>query len=276
MTRLNDVPVFVIGDVHGHVDRLEALLLKAGCKDKECKVVQLGDLGHFGDSGSPTGDAMCWQHAKDGWIDYVLWGNHDRAVVDRRHEFGGYATPRPEIKHMMRLMEAEGRLFFAIEAHGWLLTHAGLHAQFKFQNNCPIDKMNVGEISDWLNQFNLDGEGVTLSIDDHNSRDGVVNAIGGTRGGWSSYGGILWRDITEKLYGIPQVFGHSASRKHKIRGEKDLWWCVDIGGKGGKDDPDAECLAGIWLPSQEIVRVDMNKEEDHQILSTTWGASTED
>lgn len=261
MTRLDDKPVFCIGDVHGHVDRLEALLMKAKCDETDCYVVQLGDLGHFGTDGSPTGDVMAWQYAREGWVDYVIWGNHDRAVVDQAHRFVGYQNPTPEVQHIMKLMEQEGRVLFAIEAHGWLLTHAGLHKQFKY-NKAPVNKFDPGEIADWLNKHrDLD---FTVPPDRATDKDlfACVNAIGGKRGGWSPYGGILWRDISEKLYGVPQVFGHSASQKHKVRGERDNWWCIDIGGKGGRDDPAADCLAGIWLPSQEIVQINMNDDED--------------
>lgn len=270
MTRLNDKDVFVIGDVHGHLDRLEALLLKAGCNEKDCYVVQLGDLGHFGGRhGSPTGDLLCWQMFRDGGLDYVLWGNHDRAVVDPRHHFGGYEAPKgPEIKHIMKLMAAEGRLLLAIEAHGWLLTHAGLHAQFKY-NTVPFDKTDVGAIADWINLHPVDEDPEDRTL------TAVVNAIGGKRGGWSPYGGILWRDISEKLFGVPQVFGHSASYKRKIRGQAKDWWCIDIGGKGGREDPKGNCLAGIWLPSQEVVRVDL-EEVPNQVLQSTGSEPSAD
>lgn len=244
--RLTDT--LVVGDVHGNIDRLEALLKQEDVDNRDCQVVQLGDLGHFGGSrGSPTGDLIAWMEARDGLVDYVLWGNHDRAVVDPHHHFGGYERPDYEVKHIMRLMQAEGRLLMAMECHGWLLTHAGLHAQFKYQKTPKdVDKTSAASIADWINQRMRDDE-----------TEPVIDAIGGRRGGWSPFGGILWRDVSEKLYrGIPQIFGHSAHRQHIVRGEQDRWYCVDIGGKGGPHDQDAQCLAGIWLPSQEIVRVD--------------------
>lgn len=242
--------VFVIGDVHGHVDRLRALLERADIKrhgPHRARVIQLGDLGHFG-TDTDSGDVAAWQLAVDGDIDLVLWGNHDRAVVDSVHHFSGFSRPDVTALHMMRLMEAEGRLLMAYEAHGWLLTHAGLHAAFKYQAvpNQNVDKLDARSIADWLNRR----MGEDLS-------EPVIDAVGRARGGGSPYGGILWRDITEMLYRpIPQIFGHSASNQHIVRGEADKWYCLDIGGKGGPNDRDAECLAGMWLPSQTIVRVD--------------------
>src|ERR1035438_3170973 len=77
----------VIGDCHGHLDRLEALLLQEGiireCADsgpvrynREVEVVQLGDLGHYGDT--QARDRSIWAHAPS-WLDVILWGNHDRS-----------------------------------------------------------------------------------------------------------------------------------------------------------------------------------------------------
>jgi len=74
----------------------------------------------------------------------------------------------------------------------------------------------------------------------------VIDAIGVRRGGHSLAGGILWRDAIEPLAPIPQVFGHTRHAKVTQYGDS---WCVDIGEKDG------EALAGIWLPSLEIVEV---------------------
>lgn len=258
--------MFVIGDVHGHVERLEALLLKADVEGRDCTVVQVGDLAHVGEDTKPQ-DIIAWQRAQQGWLDIVLWGNHDRAAVDPYHIFSGHAKPDGEVTNIMNAMERDGRLLMAYEAHGWLITHAGLHAQFKFTKTPKdLDKANAVAIVNWLNStesrsFYDPQRGFTKRGSDViPSGRAVVNAIGHSRGGSSSYGGILWRDISEKLWDkVPQVFGHSASRQQIVRGEADKWYCVDIGGKGGAGYIEAECLAGIWLPSQDIVRVDKNK-----------------
>lgn len=244
------LPVFAIGDVHGHYDRLVALLAKADVTDQDCIVVQCGDLGHFGRD-TQAGDLACWTavYKREVKVDIVLWGNHDRAVIDTNHGFSGYKSPGQEIKHMMRAMEADGRLRMAYAAHGWLLTHAGLHAQIKY-NPLPED----------VDRTDAESMALYLCGLGHQT-DAILDAVGRSRGGWSPYGGILWRDIAEALWsGVPQVFGHSASSQHVVRGEQDKWYCIDIGAKGGPVDTDANCLAGIWLPTQEIVRVDLGTE----------------
>jgi hypothetical protein len=175
-------PTLVIGDVHGHFDRLEALLTQEGiladCPDCggdgdhawegdmmcppcggdgqrrvnfDVEVVQVGDLGHFGQDASPTGDKMCFKYAAD-WFDVVLWGNHDRAVVDSHHVFSGFLSPSPEIKHWMHGLYAMDKLKLAHAAHGWLITHAGVQANWKQQKGIDFDRNDPEAFAEWINE----------------------------------------------------------------------------------------------------------------------------
>lgn len=322
--------VFVIGDVHGNLNRLEALLKQEGllvwCKpcegsgtwadDEDClhcgglgwararldvTVVQLGDLGHFGHGGSPTGDLLCYKYVTENrWCDVVLWGNHDRALVDHQHAFSGFEHPRDgTVLHFITMLHDQGRMQTAFDAHGFLLTHAGLAAAFKHQKTPDEVKSDLEKFVDWINDSDED------YLIGHNPRGpmyidkddvdweavGIINAIGVRRGGGSKVGGILWRDIEEGLYnGFRQIFGHSAdSKKHMVRvcsksnsarfdpaeSSADAFaelvgiafksdmkpsYCIDVGGKPGRlsvDGKNPNCLAGIWLPSERIVRVDL-------------------
>jgi len=98
----------------------------------------------------------------------------------------------------------------------------------------------------------------------------VRDAIAIKRGGHAHAGGILWRDIEEKLYPeFRQVFGHSADHKYREVRYCNQWgysrleipeyagqsYCIDVGGPDKW--PGAKCLAGIWLPEERIVRVDL-------------------
>lgn len=312
-------PTLVVGDVHGHFDRLEALLLQEGilgrCPDcdglgefegvqtrndqggldvevHEChachgdgqrrinhdvEVVQLGDLGHFGRGASPTGDTMCWAYA-DRWLDVVLWGNHDRAVIDSQHAFTGFLSPGPEVKHYMHGLYAQDKLRLAHAAHGWLITHAGLHAGWKQQKGIDFDRSDPVVVAEWINENDWWPENDTsfkpvryppvpdrLS-DKQRSAMAVRDAISHKRGGWSQTGGILWRDEEEKLYnGFPQVYGHSAQLDgqfviRKYRGDRmtakgGIWkgdaFNIDIGGKHEAR------LGAVWLPERRLVRVDV-------------------
>lgn len=300
----SEKPTFIIGDVHGHLDRLEALLRKAGiigdCPEcngmgshenmEECvrcqgdavarinhdvTVVQVGDLGHFGSDyvqgqgivpSSSTADYLCYSFVP-GWIDVLLWGNHDRAVFFDRHRFNGFIPAPPETKHFMKLLKADGTYKAAYAAHGRLITHAGLHKAFKNQN-VEFNKTDPYAVAEYINK--LDEKLWTGVVDPHTAvvdaqweepdrNIGIIEALSAVRGGMDPVGGILWRDKSEKLYdAFPQVFGHSADKQGLIRrfNERAVdvdgkHWCVDIGGKNEKR------LAGLWLPSEEIVRIDL-------------------
>src|SRR6266705_3243382 len=86
---------FIIGDIHGHLDRIEALLKQEGLLDDkgnrlrpEVELVHLGDLCHLGHE-TINQDRETLEKAP-AWFDVILWGNHDRAIISQYHNFGGY------------------------------------------------------------------------------------------------------------------------------------------------------------------------------------------
>lgn len=238
----------VIGDVHGHFDRLLALLVQEGIVDPateertnfDVEVVQLGDLGHFGKGGTPTGDRLCYEKADD-WFDVVLWGNHDRAVIDRRHAFTGFESPPETTHYLMALLAKTGKLRFAHTAHGFLLTHAGLADYWTTPECSRTSRVVLGAVDGVVDKIERSAEENALS----------VNAVGRGRNGTAPVGGTLWRHHPdEKLANMRQVFGHT--RGDKVR---TFWngagksYCIDIG------SPHNGKLAGLWLPTEQVVAV---------------------
>jgi len=261
-------PTLCIGDTHGHLDRLEALLLQEGiirdCVDsgpvrvnKDVEVVQLGDLGHYG-SDTKARDRSIWAQAP-AWLDVILWGNHDRAVFEPQHFFGGYSEPFPETKEMIKRASEEGdpnrngvgnKLKLAHEAHGYLLTHAGLHAFFSHQDVDEELKTDPWELAQWLNVNDREGNRWPTFLP-------IRDNVSISRQGRATAGGILWRDASESLYkGFPQVFGHSAKPKvRQYQCKTHTSYCVDVGNQfNGR-------LAGIWLPEMRIVEVELEKDQ---------------
>lgn len=284
---------FIIGDVHGHLDRLESILLAEGiigrcpkcdglgeiryldpklddgdydtwyecvnCDgdgiariDHSVRVICLGDVGSYSEKGSPTGDMLCWRAIqKCGWVDTVLWGNHDRAVVDPIHGFKGYSEPNPATLHYIKAMYASGRLVLAASADGHLLTHAGLHKAFKHQAIDDELKTDVVKFVTWINAEDeafLDTEKCSASV------IAIRDAVNPRRGGGSDAGGIIWRDSSEKLYARwPQIFGHS--KGELIRTYNNDSYCIDIG------NPHNGRIAGMWLPERTFVQVNTNERD---------------
>ena len=242
---------FCVGDLHGHLNRLIALLQQEGLVDKkgdrtrpEVEVVQLGDFGHWGYA-TEREDADTLAVAPD-WFDVMLWGNHDRALIEEiRHGFGGYHRPEdPGVIHHVLALRAAGKLKLAYSAHGYLFTHAGVHP--KVLENEPLS--SAEECAAWLN------DKVEPSDDKVTARD----AISFERGGSHFFGGVLWRDAKEALaFDFPQIFGHTAHppkvRSYRAPGKDQPYsYCIDIGDKG-----DHGKLAGIWLPSETVVEVEV-------------------
>lgn len=231
-------PTLAIGDVHGHFDRISLLLEQEGIINangerirSDCEVIQLGDLGHFGKGGSPTGDMLCYEYA-DKWFDGMCWGNHDRPLLDDSSVFAGYERPDRYVYDCIDTLMRKNKVRMAWAKNGFLLTHAGLHKAL------PPKSANVSE----------DAEDIAKWI---RETPECWHAISSLRGGRHPYGGVLWRDAREKLNGIvPQVFGHSARDKvRQYQTQAGTSYCVDVG------SPTNGRLAGIWLPECRIVEV---------------------
>lgn len=251
---MNELPVLAVGDCHGDLPVLQALLEQEGVlsRPRESIVIQLGDLGHFA-RGSQARDREIYLWAK-AHLHYVLWGNHDYAAFNSSHVFNGYEPAFPETIDVMKLLVAQGRLRFAMEAHGYLLTHAGLHKSFTHQDVDEKLKQDPAAFAAWFKRCSEE-------VDPPDDYRFIRDAISSWRGGGAGAGGILWRDATEKLYGpFRQVFGHSQRDKVRLYpNESGVSYCVDIhSATNGK-------LAGIWLPDERVVNV--------QIETARWKPS---
>lgn len=238
----------VIGDVHGHYDRLFDLLAQEDIIDEhgarvdhETVVVQLGDLGHFGGAtGSPIGDQLCWQEAWT-WLDVVLWGNHDRALISQRHAFHGFQRPNQVTLDAVARMDEAGRIRLAYAAHGFLVTHAGLHAAAqKLADSCDRD---AERIAARLNVYDLEAQ--------RGEHVQVVDNISFLRSGRASWGGVLWCDWNEKrVRGVRQIVGHTIrSRDQRVRCDNFGSYNIDVGSAHNGQ------LAGLWLPDRRVVEV---------------------
>ena len=281
----------VIGDVHGHLDRLEALLKQEGiigecpichgtgdyqrpsatepgmclkCNgvgisriNHDVEVVQLGDLGHYGID-TVTADRLTWEYAPK-WIDVILWGNHDRAVIEKGHHFGGYANPDGQTKDAIDAAITEGKLKLAYEAHGFLLTHAGLHSEFQHNKIPSLLKTSPKLFAEWLNECDIRG------ADDPppeytNDFRAIRDNISPLRGAhFRADGGILWRDAREPLYdGFKQVFGHTSRDEDVTRtypADDGLSYCIDVGNQyNGR-------LKGLWLPEERVVEIHLKEDQ---------------
>jgi len=226
---------FVIGDIHGHANRLAELLDRAGVLTEGAEIILLGDVGQY-DNETHERDLLTWQLVERLPNCTVLWGNHDYAnVKPDQHGFRGHDMAFPEVMEIIRRVKP----VFALERHGFLLTHAGIAPRFGAPAGTAPEI-----VAATINQC----EGLP-AIDDISYR----------RGGFATQGGILWRDETEPLYDVPQVFGHSQGDIRRF-GTNRQSWCIDVASKDNGE------LAGLWLPDMKIVAVG----ENAPIYETPW------
>jgi hypothetical protein len=253
----------VVGDVHGHHDRLQALLEQEGIisfnqekggfyrnPELDVRVVHIGDIIQVDDEQAVNDETTLTYAFRHDWINDFIIGNHDRAIVDPKHAFQGFAPPLSTVTHMIMEMINKGRYVLASAAHGFLLTHAGLAPAQKFPN-MPATTDPV-EMAAHLNS--LDGPALL-----GNKYIGVINGISSSRGGRrGETGGILWRDMSDDIdTRFNQIFGHTAQTRTGTTVQRENavakteWFNIDIGGKSEAR------LAGIWLPEKQVVRVDL-------------------
>jgi hypothetical protein len=226
---------FVIGDIHGHADRLAQLLDRSKAIAEGAEIVLLGDVGQYS-ADTHEADLLTWQLVEKLPNCTVLWGNHDYAnVKPKEHGFCSFDPAFPEVMEIIRRVKP----VFAAERHGYLLTHAGLAQRFSAPAGTALELL-AGVLNGCEGQP-------------------VVDDISYRRGGFATQGGILWRDESEPLSDVPQVFGHS---RGDIRrgGTNRQSWCIDVASRENDE------LAGLWLPDLKVVAVG----ENAPIYETPW------
>lgn len=152
----------------------------------------------------------------------LIYGNHElsyhsdyRMPCSGRHSFGE--------THFPYYINQPDRWRAAYNADGYLVTHAGLSNKYK--GRARTIKTQVSKLNKQLEE--LQGTEALL-------------AVGRSRGGRESSGGIFWYDFRydwDKLVPINQVFGHCALQKPWQEKNGDLYHHVCI----NSDDREDEC-----------------------------------
>lgn len=238
-----DKPVFVVPDAHGNAELVRGLLEQEGIvepgwsarTDTDVFVLQLGDLANCVASSSQADlEALGLVHS--GLINQMLIGNHEHPYFGGT-PFAGF-FPVPEVKESLYRIRDRDGLKVAYEAHGVLVTHAG--------------------VGPWARkQLGTDDPAVMAERLNHNfdvdPRHHLFNVVGKARRGWNNEGGILWADWSEpKPRKLKQVIGHSVGDAIRIRWQTR---CIDLG--AGKD---SSRIAGAWIrPGGEVQTVIYDK-----------------
>lgn len=200
----------VVGDIHGHVNSVEAALAHP------CNIVFVGDyLDSF--SQSVENQILCLKmvlDAAEAEPDRVvgLIGNHELSYLDPAMRCSGYNT-----KTQRYVDQLKDRMKAVLKPYHWvgdhLISHAGVDEELLLYKKVSLEEY---------------------------LESGDFNQIGTYRGGYQPVGGLYWNDFNAEMIpinGLKQVVGHSNGKRYhpevegvriKYSDDGTGWtWCVD-------------------------------------------------
>lgn len=250
------VKEFVVGDVHGNVDLLRNLLIRAGILngagkrvDHDTRVIQIGDLCNCVVE-SRDGDMACLDAAPD-WLDVVLVGNHEYPYFGGP-KFSGFFD-FPEVGDKLKTLAKSGLIQPCVYLEGTLVTHAGVSIDHAYHGySTAFDAMTSIENAWFYSR----------------ATDPVLTDIGYARGGCARFGGILWSDRHEpKNRSFPQIVGHTPLDAVTVDlDHNNPIHYIDVGGKN------ASRLAGVWVEGGKVTRTITTSISDAAEIEDRGGA----
>ncbi len=187
----------IVGDIHGNAEKVKAFL----SYKPEAVHVALGDyVDSFREPQERQLEALQMLIDSDA---VLLWGNHDLMYLNKRPFIcSGYQGSKTPFTPLIEANLDRFRSAYAVD--GWLCTHAGLHDRLSVSRHTT----DVYEIAAKINNQVAYLFTRQKSIFAKSS----LFAIGKSRGGLRSRGGIFWHDFRQD-YGldtsIKQIFGHT-------------------------------------------------------------------
>ena len=244
----------LIGDVHGELGGLTEILRHAGLiNDRDAwaggrsLLIQTGDVI---DRGPRSLECVRLLRSLQGQAPAAggqvvrLCGNHELMVLQHDYWYANFADPAG-LARELRDEIAAGKIVACFSDGSRLYTHAGLRSAIRIavqgqvaSNTAvgPLTRGSLKKLSDRLNSIFV----TSLRAGDLKSHP--IFHADSVRGGRQAIGGIFWGDYSrikysEHAYDIPQIFGHTPTRKPSVnhcRGLKlidiDTGMCQVYGG----------------------------------------------
>lgn len=222
----------VVPDIHQDVDFLQGILEQED--DGECAFILLGDYFDPRGTGCASASATCQSlteaRARLGNRLVMLCGNHDiqyLEVLPRARRRQGVEAVR--IHHATSVFSASKAKAIATHwdesfvaqieplafAHGWLLSHAGIHANF-----WPREELPEQALAALYRRLRR-------ALSDLTRPDPALGGVGLARGGFETQGGATWQDWDhefEDSLPYPQIVGHTRGLRPRSRGRSH---CID-------------------------------------------------
>lgn len=206
--------ILIIPDVHNQIDRVERIL-KSESYDK---VIYLGDFfDSFGEEFTELTIKTCEFLLQIVFPDprsVIILSNHDVSYVGRNPITlcSGYTKAKNQtIKSFIKEEHRKFFKWFHIE-NNILFSHGCLNKSYipevLIKKN-SLESMNL--LNEWLSYESK--QAYKTILDPFGSNHWFLNA-GFTRGGNSTFGGLLWGDTREfiQLNGLSNIFGHTPNK----------------------------------------------------------------
>lgn len=223
----------VVGDVHGQLDSFKGILSNAGLIDEEenwtgrdAVLIQTGDLIDRGPCSLEAVDLLRRlqrQATSSGGKVVRLCGNHELMTLQDDFYYVNFDDP----EHFASELKEEiirGKLCASFTDGERLYTHAGLRSDVRKRIFREIDaerpelagkKIDLFRLSERINNI------FKKSVENDSLNGHSIFWVGPERGGDDPVGGIFWCDFStfqpsREAWRIPQIFGHTPTRKNAI------------------------------------------------------------
>lgn len=218
----------IIGDVHGELKGLLELLCHSGLVDKhgnwigtDSVLVQTGDVidrGPYSRESVEFLRRLQAQAPENGGRVVRLCGNHELMLLQGNYYFANFLEPAA-LARELREEILNGKILASYSDGIRLYTHAGLRSKVRKaveQGMAAPERIAREYLSDELNRIFVNA----LWVDDLSSHP--IFHVDMARGGRHDIGGIFWGDYSliassVNAYDIPQVFGHTPTRKNGVQ-----------------------------------------------------------
>lgn len=221
----------IVGDVHGELEGLKEILGQASLinragnwSGKDSVLVQTGDVI---DWGPHSVEAVRFlrtlqeQAAAAGGKVVRLCGNHELMLLQGNWRYANFDDPAGMAGQLREDIPA-GKVLATYTDGTRLYTHAGLRTMIRQAvEEGTTRRKGLKGLSERLNRIFVD------CLKTGNLETHPIFHVDSRRGGSHEIGGIFWGDYSritesENAYDIPQVFGHTPTRKNGVEHSHSL------------------------------------------------------
>ena len=214
--------VYVIGDVHGSLDGLQAILKHAELLDRDgrwsgrrAQMVQCGDVVDRGPDSQECLNLLLNLRREarraGGCVD-LLVGNHELALAQGDYSISDMSKPEALGAQLAKLIRM-GRLQAARAYRQYLMTHAGVSTELMRYLIVELRKKSQSRITVAALARHLNQALKAAFLKDDFSHP--IFHVGPARGGSHSRGGVFWADFdfdhdtVTRHPEVWQIFGHT-------------------------------------------------------------------